>query len=73
MQGHILEICTFHDGCKQGTDQQIFRNRSGKSIRERNRSAKILEISAETFCKKQTFTIKTYLRNKDGTAALHIA
>jgi len=24
----IIQVCTFHDGCKQGIDQQIFNRKS---------------------------------------------
>ena len=27
-QGNTIQVCTFHDGCKQGIDQQIFNRKS---------------------------------------------
>jgi len=38
---NYIQVCTFHDGCKQGIDQQIFNRKSISLIRIRHMSALI--------------------------------
>jgi len=52
----IVRVCTFHDGCKQGIDQQIFNRKSiSLSPENCNQSLQVKSWKAEvTAEKKQT-------------------